>query len=41
MIFYEYFNVFYLILVHFWDFPPMENLSDLLFILLFIVSARE
>ena len=41
MIFYDYFSVFYLILVHFQYFPLMENLFDNLFMLLFIVSARE
>ena len=41
MIFYDYFSVFYLIFVHFSILPPMENLFDQLFMLLFIVSARE
>ena len=41
MIFYDYFSVFYLILVHFQYFSLMENLFDHLFMLLFIVSARE
>ena len=41
MIFYDYFSVFYLILVPFQYFSLMENLSDHLFMLIFIVSARE
>ena len=41
MIFYGYFSVFYLFLVHFSIFSFMENLFDHLFMLLFIVSARE
>ena len=41
MIFYDYFSVFLIILVHFQYFPLMENLFDHLFMLLFIVSARE
>ena len=40
MIFYDYFSVFYFILVIFQYFPLMGNLSDHLFMLLFIVSAR-
>ena len=41
MIFYDYFSVFYLIWCIFQYFPLMENLFDQLFMLLFIVSARE
>ena len=41
MIFYDYFSVFYLILVNFYYFPLRENLSDHLFMLIFILSARQ
>ena len=41
MILYEYFFVFYLILVRFFILSSLESLSDHLFMLLFFVSARE
>ena len=41
MIVYEYFSVFYLILVQFLIISSYGNIFDILFMFLFIVSARE
>ena len=41
MIFYDYRSLFYLLLMHFFLLSFKENRFDLLFMLLFIVSAWE